>query len=332
LESAAKLVVDNVIEPRRVWFAPRVRNCNMHARYLISAALVSGLLAAATAPAALAAPPEPQATASANWSGYVAQSKSGDGFSSVSASWVEPSANCSVGQGHSSFWVGLGGSGQASQSLEQVGTAADCNAGGSADHYAWYELVPAAPVRLGLAISPGDHLTGQVSVEGTAVTVSLADATTGQSATKTLEMNNPDASSAEWIAEAPSSCDQTGNCTPLPLADFGAVQFSHASATSSGHTGTISDPLWTMQPVALSAGSAESYPQGFVSDQTSGGAQPSGLSTGGSAFSVSYVGSATGSPATVSSGSGPSTGFDPTGASVACVPTSDGWVCGYVLG
>jgi hypothetical protein len=331
LESAANLVVANAIEPRRVWFAPRVRNCNMHAKYLISAALLSGSLAAVTAPAALAASPEPQAVPSANWSGYVAQSKAGKGFSSVSGSWVEPSANCSATQGHASFWVGLGGSGQGSQSLEQVGTAADCNAAGSADHYAWYELVPAAPVPLGLAISPGDHITGKVSVEGTTVTVSLTDATTGQSATKSLRMNNPDVSTAEWIAEAPSSCDQTGNCAPLPLADFGTVQFSHASASSSGHTGTISDPLWRTQPVALSAGSA-GYPQGFVSDQSSGGAQPSGLSTGGSAFSVSYVGSGTGSPATLSGGSGPSTGYDPSGLSYACVPTSQGWVCGYVLG
>ena len=299
----------------------------MHAKYLFSAALLSASLAAATAPAALASSANPQAVTSANWSGYVAQSKSGDGFSSVSGSWVEPSTNCSASEGHASFWVGLGGSGQSSQSLEQVGTAADCNAGGSADHYAWYELVPAAPVRLGLAISPGDHVTGKVSVDGTSVTVSLTDATTGQSATKSLTMNNPDVSSAEWIAEAPSSCDQTGNCQPLPLGDFGTVRFSNASATSNGHTGTISDSLWATQPVALSGGS-----NGFVADQSSGSAQPSNLSNDGSAFSVAYVGSATGSPATVSGGSGPSAGYDPAGVSYACVPTSVGWVCGYVLG
>lgn len=304
----------------------------MHARYLISAALLSASLTAAAAPAALASSANPQAVTSANWSGYVAQSKSGQGFSSVSGSWVEPSTNCSSGQGHASFWVGLGGSGQSSQSLEQVGTAADCTAGGSTDHYAWYELVPAAPVRLGLAISPGDHMTGKVSVEGTSVTVSLTDSTTGQSATKTLQMNNPDVSSAEWIAEAPSTCDQTGNCQPLPLGDFGTVKFSQASATSDNHTGTISDPLWTTQPVALNGGSDGYSPAGFVADQSSGSAQPSNLTTDGSAFSVSYVGSSTSSPEPVSAGSGPTTGYDPSGASIACVPTSAGWVCGYVLG
>jgi hypothetical protein len=304
----------------------------MRARYLISAALVSASLTATTASAALAPSGHAQAVTSANWSGYVARSNSGAGFSSVSGSWVEPSTNCSRGQGHASFWVGLGGTGQSSPSLEQVGTAADCGAGGSSDHYAWYELVPAAPVRLGLGISAGDRLTGKVSVESTSVMVSLTDTTTGQSATKTLEMNNPAISSAEWIAEAPSSCDQTGNCQPLPLGDFGTVRFTSASAASNGHIGTISDPRWTTQPVALDGGSGGYYGSEFVSDRSSGSAQPSGLSSGGSAFSVSYVGSATGSPASVSSGSGPGTVYDPSGASFVCVPTSAGWLCGYVLG
>ena len=39
-------------------------------------------------------------------------------------------------------------------------------------------------------------------------------------------MSNPDTSSAEWIAEAPSQCDGSGSCQPLPLADFGTVQFT----------------------------------------------------------------------------------------------------------
>ena len=53
-------------------------------------------------------------------------------------------------------------------------------------------------------------------------------------------MSNPDISSAEWIAEAPSTCSQgLSSCTPLPLADFGTVQFTSASATTTdGHTGT----------------------------------------------------------------------------------------------
>src|SRR5207248_7185351 len=148
--------------------------------------------------------------------------------------------------------VGLGGSGESSSgqssSLEQTGTQADCTADGAPDYFAWYELVPAAPVKLDLAIRPGDHIDAKVSVSGTDVTVSLTDRTTGQSTSKTLQMDNPDTTSAEWIAEAPSACDSSSGCQPLPLADFGTMQFTGASATANGHTGPISDPNWSAQP------------------------------------------------------------------------------------
>ncbi|MGZ4261265.1 MAG: G1 family glutamic endopeptidase [Solirubrobacteraceae bacterium] len=212
--------------------------------------------------------------------GYVA---GGTQFSSVSGSWVEPEANCSSGQGYSSYWVGLGGAGNESQALEQTGTEMDCSDTGSGSHHAWYELVPAAPVDLDLNISAGDHMTGKVTVSGSNVTISLSDETTGQSATKNLQMDNPDVSSAEWIAEAPSQCDGSG-CQPLPLADFGKVSFSNSTATANGHTGTISDSNWSSQAVQLDGGAGG----GFVSDSSSATAAPSSLSSDGSSFSVSY--------------------------------------------
>jgi hypothetical protein len=69
--------------------------------------------------------------------------------------------------------------------------------------------------------------------------------------TKTLKMSNPDTSSAEWIAEAPSAESRGGSLQTLPLADFGTVTFTGASATSDGHTGPISDPNWSVQQVDL---------------------------------------------------------------------------------
>jgi hypothetical protein len=241
---------------------------------------------------ASAATPDSQEATSANWSGYVAGGSSTDSspqFSSVSGSWVEPTVNCSTGDGDAAFWVGLGGSGNGNGSLEQVGTQADCSGGGSANHYAWYELVPAAPVRLDVAIAPGDHVGAKVSVSGTAVTVTLANQSSGASATKTLQMQNPDVSSADWIAEAPSTCDQSGNCTPLPLANFGAVNFSGASATAGGHTGAISDPNWNFQAVQLGGGGQTDYSgAGFASDGSSASAAPSSLPSDGSSFSVSW--------------------------------------------
>jgi Peptidase A4 family len=255
---------------------------------ILAAAAVLSAVSAATASADVAS----QAAVSGNWAGYVA---GGTQFSSVSASWVEPTARCGSGQTYSAFWVGLGGSGQSSSvdqtdtqssSLEQTGTQADCNADGSADYYAWYELVPAAPVKFDLAIHPGDHINAKVSVNGSNVTMSLTDQTSGQSASKTAQLNSADTSSAEWIAEAPSACDGSGSCQTLPLADFGTVQFTGASATANGHTGPVSDPSWSAQAVELGSGGASDV--SYSPDQSSADASPSSLSSDGSSFSVAY--------------------------------------------
>jgi hypothetical protein len=274
---------------------------------------IAAAFAATAAPAAAAASAQAQQATSENWAGYVAgESSTGTGtqFSSVSASWVAPAVKCTTGQGYSAFWVGLGGAGQQSQSLEQVGTEADCSSDGAGDYFAWYELVPSAPVRLDLTVTPGDHVSGRVTVNGSQVTVSLSDQTSGAAMTKTLSMSDPDTSTAEWIAEAPSSCDQVGDCQPLPLADFGGVSFTNASATAGGHTGSISDSQWTSAQVALNGGAQQA--PGFVVDQTSPSAQPSSLSSDGSAFSVAYSGvdpsSGVGAATSTAGGSGYSYG------------------------
>src|SRR5207248_473552 len=89
------------------------------------------------------------------WAGYVAGgSSSNTQFSSVSGSWTQPTARCGSGQTYSAFWVGLGGSGDGSSALEQTGTQADCTADGGTEYYAWYELVPAAPLRPELGGKP----------------------------------------------------------------------------------------------------------------------------------------------------------------------------------
>jgi hypothetical protein len=276
-------------------------------------AVVAATAVGAASPASAAATDAQQAV-SANWAGYVVGDSSdggGEQFSTVSASWVEPSVQCTNGQGYSVFWVGLGGSAEQSGSLEQAGTEADCTSTGAVDDFAWYELVPAAPVRLDLAIHPGDRVNGKVTVNGTQVIVALSDQTTGGSVTRTLQMSNPDTSTAEWIAEAPSSCDQTSNCQPLPLADFNSVNFTDASATAGGHTGTISDSDWTADAVTLDgSGDAGVGGAGFASDQSSAGAQPSALSSDGSSFSVTW--SSTGGQSTAAAGGTGSAGGNPT--------------------
>lgn len=311
---------------------------------------------AATAACALGVVPaasastDVQTASSANWSGYVVGgSSSATKYKSVSGSWVAPTAKCTSGQSYSSFWVGIGGAGNGSSSdssasadsgswsdpsgmsssgstsgsgsstsLEQAGTEADCNADGSASYSAWYELVPSPPVKVNMAVHPGDHITSKVTVDGSNVTIQLSNATTGGSFEKTLQANNPDLSSAEWIAEAPSTCDGSlSSCTPLPLADFGTVQFSGAGATTTdGHTGTISDSDWQTAAVTLSPGASQQGfgPQFASYGSGSGGATPSSLSSDGSSFSVGYSSDGSSVSTSGSAGATGSGGYsDPTG-------------------
>ena len=287
----------------------------MKTRTLLASLTAAAAIVGVSAGSADAATNAASEAVSQNWAGYaVGGSDSSTQFSNVSGSWVQPTSQCTSGQDYSAFWVGLGGSGQSSSSslgqsglgdgsstsLEQIGTQSDCTGSGT-EYYAWYELVPSAPVRISMAIHPGDRMSGSVAVNGSNVVVSLTDHTTGQSYSETLQANNPDTSSAEWIAEAPSQCDGSGNCTPLPLSDFGTVDFRNATATAGGHTGTISDPNWTGQAVAL--GSGGSYDISYGSGGNSAGATPSSLSSDGSSFSVTWQQNGAGSSSSPTSGS-----------------------------
>ncbi len=261
---------------------------------------------------AVASAAEPQQAASGNWAGYVVNDSTGKDFKSVSASWTQPTANCTSAGQYAAFWVGLGGTGQ-TEKLEQAGTEAECGNDGSPSYFAWYELVPSAPVTLGLSVRPGDHIYTRVVADGSHVTISLSNQTTGQSTTKNLTMSDPDTSSAEWIAEAPSQCEQgVSNCQELPLADFGTVKFNNAYATdTAGHTGSVSDSQWSPVAVTLDGGDGS---QGFgdsefVSASGSAGASPSNLSSTGSSFSVSYAGDGSSDPSSGYAGYGYGGGY-----------------------
>ena len=295
----------------------------MKTRTLLASLTTAAAIVGASAGSAGAATSAASESVSQNWAGYVVGgSDSSTQFSNVSGSWVQPTSKCSGGQDYAAFWVGIGGSGQSSSfsgsgqssslgdsgstSLEQIGTQGDCTGNGTT-YYAWYELVPAAPVQLNLAIHPGDHITASVDVSGNNTSFSLTDKTTGQSFSKTVSSPNPDTSSAEWIAEAPSQCDGSGSCTPLPLSDFGTVDFTNASATANGHTGPISDSNWTDQAVALGSGGTEYI--GYGSSQNTAGATPSSLSSDGSSFSVAWSQNGAGSTSTSSPTSGSTGGY-----------------------
>jgi len=252
-------------------------------------ALVCAILAAGGAWAASSA--DAALSVSSNWAGYaVAPSARGaSAFSSVSGSWTVPAATCSAGgETYSAAWVGLGGFRKSSQTLEQIGTAADCARSGSAVYSAWYELVPAAPVTLNLKVHVGDEIAASVTVKGHGVTLRIRDLRTGATATQTRRVSKVDASSAEWIIEAPSVCVATNICRTLTLTDFGSIGFSGLSATAGGHIGSIEDPLWSVTELELREAQQLSRGPRASAASSSGTAVPSALSSAGSAFAVTW--------------------------------------------
>lgn len=210
-------------------------------------------------------------------------------FTSVSGSWTQPAVECPrSGTTYSAFWVGLGGLADGSQALEQAGTEADCTVAGSPRYSVWYELVPAAPVTVNLAVRPGDAISTTVSVEGQSVSIQVTDTTAGTVFAQQLPMDAPDLTSAEWIAESPSLCSALG-CAPLPLTNFGTVGFGGSSATGNGHAGTISDPAWAATALTLHGSrSAGLFRSRFAVAVPVADAIPAALSSDGSSFAVTW--------------------------------------------
>ncbi|MEN3343181.1 MAG: hypothetical protein V7644_2585 [Actinomycetota bacterium] len=231
------------------------------------------------------------AATSSNWAGYAAAdaglSTTPTAFTAVAGSWVQPPAACAAGgEAYSAFWVGLGGFTEESRAIEQTGTESDCTPAGRPFYGVWYELLPAPPVTVRLKVGPGDVISAAVAVSGTTVTIKIRNRTRHTAFAKRLRMAAPDRTSAEWIAEAPSTCSPTA-CQPLPLANFGTVSFNGATAIGTGHHGTISDPAWAATAVTLH-GATDSSRGRPVGVAPAANALPSVLGSNGTSFSVAW--------------------------------------------
>ena len=146
----------------------------------------------------------------------------------MSANWTEPTGHCTSATRYSSFWVGLDGFN--STTVEQTGSEVDCS-GGSPVYYSWYEMYPAFPVNFSNTVRPGDKFFGSVTFNGgSSYTLVLQDITQGWKHTVNKSLSGAANSSAEVIAEAPC-CTASGGI--LPLANFGTVNFSNATANGS---------------------------------------------------------------------------------------------------
>jgi len=172
---------------------------------------------------------------STNWSGYAATTGT---YTSVSASWTEPTGTCSGGAKYSSFWVGLDG--YNSSSVEQTGSEVDCS-GRTPVYYAWYEMYPAASVSYSNTVRPGDHFSASVTYTGSnRFSLVISDSTQGWSHTHTGTLANAPRSSAEVIVEAPC-CTSSGGI--LPLADFHTVSITNSMANGAplGNAGGVTE-------------------------------------------------------------------------------------------
>ena len=206
---------------------------------------------------------------SSNWSGY---DDSTDGpFTSVTASWVQPAIrNAGATFTDAAFWVGLDGDN--SDTVEQIGTEGYSE--GVAGYDAWYEMYPAMPVPIDMAIRPGDAITASVSESGAVFTLSLVDHTTAVSYQTLQTMDVPPAlASAEVIAEAPTDGD--GNV--VALGNFGTMSFSQCAFDGE----PISDYDWNRIDMI-----SENFNEVFGTVSQALVAQALPLSSDGTSFSV----------------------------------------------
>jgi hypothetical protein len=222
-----------------------------------------------------------------NWAGYAADN--GKVFTQASGSWIQNSVKCNSGASqaqYAAFWVGIDG--LTSSTVEQTGTLAYCAKGASTPHYyAWYEYYPAQSIVIisGFAVHPGDKfLATIVGTSSTSFKVTLKDVTTGKSSSHA----NPSGfsgsrTSIECITEEPSV-----NGAFSLLANFGSnmpwgkdktgITNGGCSGVQGGHTYAVG---------AFGASSYELISCNYPSCSTVM-AQPSGLSSDGTSFTVTW--------------------------------------------
>src|SRR5215470_3770311 len=198
---------------------------------------------------------------STNWAGYADTSST---FSTVTGSWSEPAVTCGSRGTDAVFWVGIDGF--TSGSVEQDGTFAECS-GGSAFYFTWWEMFPTNAIQVvGSSVQPGDTISSSVVRSGTSYTLKVTDSThPANSFTTTQSCASCANSSAEWIAEAPSSGNRI-----LPLPNFG---------------------IWTQTGATVNSGVITSFPDDELTMVNNTGAvkaQPGPLNTSGNGFAVTW--------------------------------------------
>jgi Peptidase A4 family len=202
---------------------------------------------------------------STNWAGYADDNTAGNTYTTVTGNWSEPAVTCPRhGTQLAVFWVGIDGF--TSGTVEQDGTLAQCNHG-TATYFSWWEMFPTNSIQVvGSSVIPGDSISSSVVRSGSTYTLKVTDSThPANSFTTAQTCSTCTNSSAEWIAEAPSSGGKI-----LALPNFGT---------------------WTETGSTVNAGVITSFPDDELTMVNNAGAvkaQPGPLNASGNGFSVTW--------------------------------------------
>jgi hypothetical protein len=168
---------------------------------------------------------------SSNWAGYAAR---GGHFTSVSGTWTVPLMALDGPFGADAAWVGIGG--LRTRDLIQAGTQQFVTGSGSVTYQAWFEKLPDYSHPVPLTVLPGHTVSVSIDLQAPDEWLfTFRNQTTGQMLLK-YETYTSSHSSAEWIEEAPYARRRQ-----LPLAQFGTVSFTEASAVRDGVALTVAD-------------------------------------------------------------------------------------------
>lgn len=190
---------------------------------------------------------------SSNWSGYVVSSSKK--ITAVTTTFQVPTERTPP-SGFAATWGGIGGFG--SGHLIQAGVAEDT----SGTHYfPWYEMLPAASIRISEPVSPGDQITVTITeVSSNHWSISLNDA--GHwSWTRTFTYSASQ-NSAEWILEAPTVNGRQTQLPGLTTTMFGPT----STYVANGATRTIAQGNPDKILLLKGSGKREATPSTLASD------------------------------------------------------------------
>jgi hypothetical protein len=173
-------------------------------------------------------------TTSANWGGYADDNSTGNTYTAVSASWIQPTVTTCGPEDFVVFWVGIDGFNN--NAVEQDGTLATCS-GSTVEYEDWWEMFPTNSIQFVNTIAAGDLITSKVAFSDGQYHLTVTDHTNPSASFTKTETCQADCtnSSAEWIGERPGN-----GAFYARLPDFGTWRVTGAKATSASTEGTIS--------------------------------------------------------------------------------------------